>query len=314
MNELSLFSGIGGGLLASRLLGWRCVGYVECDDYCQRVLRARIDDGYLDRAPIFGDVRAFTRDGYASIYRGLVDVVTAGFPCQPFSLAGKRLKERDDRNMWPDTLEVVRVVRPRFVCLENVPGVVSYLPVVRDGLRELGYCVAAPLVASAAIVGAGHIRRRLWIIAHRDGCCVWIKPWRIGWTYRTLAAELGEEPAQGDLFIDEPGAGRPNSGGSTAHGQLAGISSPCAPARSCGGLVADPDGERELEPQGSVAHERGRALHASWWASEPGVERVVLRSPDGMDRNCAVGNCQVPRVAALAWRLLMPVLGRGNDE
>ena len=84
MWELSLFSGAGGGLLASKLLEWRTVGYVEFNEYCQRVIAARIADGHLDPAPIFGDIRAFIADGYAASYSGMVDVVSGGFPCQPF--------------------------------------------------------------------------------------------------------------------------------------------------------------------------------------------------------------------------------------
>ena len=97
MRELSLFSGAGGGLLGTYLLGWIPVGYVEQNDYCQRVIAARIADRILPDAPIFGDIRAFIRDGYAASYQGMVDVLTAGFPCQPFSVAGKRKGGTDKR-------------------------------------------------------------------------------------------------------------------------------------------------------------------------------------------------------------------------
>jgi len=90
MLELSLFSGAGGGLLGSKILGWKTVGMVEYDEYCQRVIMQRQADGLLDQCPVFGDVREFIRDGYAASYTGMVDVVSAGFPCQPFSVAGKR--------------------------------------------------------------------------------------------------------------------------------------------------------------------------------------------------------------------------------
>src|SRR3990167_11417581 len=98
MRELSLFSGAGGGLLGSKLLGWNCVGYVESNEYCQKVLRQRIADGFLDAAPIFGDIRKFISEGYAASYQGMVDVVTAGFPCQPFSISGKGFGKDDHRN------------------------------------------------------------------------------------------------------------------------------------------------------------------------------------------------------------------------
>jgi len=80
LRELSLFSGIGGGLLGTKLLGWRAIGYVEFNPYCQQVLQQRIRDGYLDDAPIFGDITEFIEEGYAEAYAGYTDVITAGFP------------------------------------------------------------------------------------------------------------------------------------------------------------------------------------------------------------------------------------------
>ena len=166
MNELSLFTGAGGGLLGTKLLGWKAIGYVEKETYCQKVLRQRTADGILDAAPIFGDIRKFISEGYAASYTGLVDVITAGFPCQPFSVAGKQKGAADERNMWPATATVIGIVKPRFVLLENVPGVRSYLPVVVRDLRRLGYEVSRPLILGADDVGAPHRRKRVWILAH----------------------------------------------------------------------------------------------------------------------------------------------------
>jgi DNA (cytosine-5)-methyltransferase 1 len=169
MNELSLFSGAGGGLLGTMLLGFRPIGYVEWDDYCQRVIAARIRDRMLPDAPIFGDIKTFISDGYAASYTGLVDVITAGFPCQPFSVAGKQKGAADERNMWPATATVIGIVKPRFVLLENVPGVRTYLPVVVRDLRRLGYEVSRPLILGADDVGAPHRRKRVWIMANSIG-------------------------------------------------------------------------------------------------------------------------------------------------
>ena len=80
LRELSLFSGAGGGLLGGKLLGWRTIGYVEFNEYCQQVLQARIRDGFLDDAPIFGDIREFNEGGHAEAYAGYVDILSAGFP------------------------------------------------------------------------------------------------------------------------------------------------------------------------------------------------------------------------------------------
>ena len=175
MRELSLFSGGGGGVLASRLLGHRIVGYVEWDTYCQEVLAQRQRDGWIDTAPIFGDVREFLDSGAALLYRGVADIVSGGFPCQPFSVAGKRGACSDERNMWPETAEVLRVVRPRIFLGENVPGLLSatspdgsrYFGTVLRDLAELGY-VTRWGVLGADDAGAPHRRKRLWIVGQLE--------------------------------------------------------------------------------------------------------------------------------------------------
>jgi len=193
MRELSLFSGAGGGLLGTKLLGFTHVGYVEYDDYCQRVIRQRIEDGILDHAPIFGDIKTFISDGYAESYQGLVDIITAGFPCQPFSIAGKQAGENDERNMWTETIDVIRRVRPKYALLENVPGLLnpvqrwlvrlipknpgwfrriafktcfpSYFGRVLGDLAESGFD-AKWCVLGADDVGSQHRRKRIWIVAN----------------------------------------------------------------------------------------------------------------------------------------------------
>ncbi len=174
MNVLSLFSGAGGGDIAiTHLIGHRIIGYVEIDDYCQRVIAQRIEDGLLPCAPIFGDIRAFIDQGYADGYKGVADVITGGFPCQPFSLAGKRNGEDDARNMWPETIECIRRIRPRRAFLENVPGLLSsgYFGRILGDLAEAGYD-ARWVVLSARDCGAPHKRERLWMLAysHKSGC------------------------------------------------------------------------------------------------------------------------------------------------
>jgi DNA (cytosine-5)-methyltransferase 1 len=163
MRSLDLFAGAGGGLLAGKLLGWTSIGYVEWEPYCQRVLQARIADGYLDAAPIFGDIRKFISEGYAASYTGMVDVLTAGFPCQPFSTAGFQLAENDPKNQWPATKDAIRIIRPKKVLLENVPGLLTtgYAAIVTADLASLGY-VGRNIVLSAAAEGANHLRERVW--------------------------------------------------------------------------------------------------------------------------------------------------------
>jgi DNA (cytosine-5)-methyltransferase 1 len=268
LNELSLFSGAGGGLLATKhLLGWKTIGYVEINEYCQKVIAQRIKDGHLDEAPIFGDIRAFNREGYAAAYQGMVDVVTAGFPCQPHSNAGKRLREKDDREMWPDTKRTISFVRPEMVMLENVPGVLSFLPVVISDLRKLGYTVRRPRIVAAAHLGAGHIRRRVWLYAHTD--------------------ESGSTHTEGLATTKE----RKDFWKSVGVGNRKEIS-------------ANPYTLRKLQQEKRVKDVRRWAINCGWWSAEPGVDRVVYGVPNGVDRIGALGNAQVPIVAATAWRIL----------
>lgn len=166
MNELSLFTGAGGGILASILLGWNTIGYVEYDEYCKQIIRQRIRDGIYDDAPVFGDIREFDGRRFA----GCVDVITSGFPCQPFSVAGKRAGADDERNMWPETLRIIGEVRPRYAFLENVLGLISsvYFGTILCDLAALGYD-AEWCVLGADDIGAPHRRKRLWILAHTLG-------------------------------------------------------------------------------------------------------------------------------------------------
>ena len=166
LREISLFSGAGGGVLAAKVLGWETVAYVEWEKYPQKVLAARQKDGLIDEAPVFGDVREF--DG--TPYKGKVEVVSGGFPCQPFSVAGRQAADADERNMWPDTIRIVREVEPEYAFLENVPGLLSashgYFSNILIDLAEAGYEATWDCVPASA-VGAPHRRDRLWIFARK---------------------------------------------------------------------------------------------------------------------------------------------------
>lgn len=162
MNELALFAGAGGGILGGKLLGWRTVCAVEIEPFCRRVLMQRQNDGMLDPFPIWDDVRTFCGTGW----RDKVDVVTAGFPCQPFSAAGKQLGADDERNLWPDTIRVIREVRPRFAFLENVPALISsgYFGTVVGDLASGGFDCRWTCL-SASYLGLPFKRNRVWVLA-----------------------------------------------------------------------------------------------------------------------------------------------------
>lgn len=165
MRELGLFAGAGGGLLASKLLGWSTVCAVEIDTHCQRVLAQRQLDGHLDPFPIWDDVRTF--DGLP--WRGYVDVISGGFPCQDISSAGGRTGITGERSgLWREFARIIREVRPAYVFVENSPDLVSRgLGVVLGDLASLGFDARWD-VFGARHVGAPHDRDRIWIVAHSN--------------------------------------------------------------------------------------------------------------------------------------------------
>ncbi len=160
MNELALFAGAGGGLLGSRLLGWRTVAAVEIGFEQRATLMRRQEEGHLDLFPIWDDARTF--DGKP--FRGRVDIVTGGFPCQPYSKSGAMRKEQDQRNLWPTTQRIIQDVAPRYVLLENVAELLAwdYFGEVLKGLAICGYLVQYAVIPASA-VGANHKRARVWI-------------------------------------------------------------------------------------------------------------------------------------------------------
>ena len=166
VNELALFAGAGGGILASHMLGWRIVCAVEWEPYPASVLIQRQNDGILPPFPIWDDVRTF--DGRP--WRGRVDVVSGGFPCQDISVAGKGAGITGERSgMWTHMARIIGEVRPRFAFVENSPALLTRgLGVVLSDLAALGYDCRWT-VLGAADVGAPHKRERFWLVANAYG-------------------------------------------------------------------------------------------------------------------------------------------------
>ena len=163
MTHGSLFSGIGGFDLAARWAGWDNLFNCEIDLFCRTVLKYHFPD-----AEQYGDIK--TTD--FTVWRDRIDVLSGGFPCQPFSQAGKRKGTEDDRYLWPEMLGVIRSVRPRWVVGENVIGIVNWskglvFEQVCSDLEAEGYEVQ-PFVIPACGVNAPHRRYRTWFVAHRS--------------------------------------------------------------------------------------------------------------------------------------------------
>ena len=160
IRTMHLFAGAGGGILADLLLGHQPVCAVEINQYCQQVLSARQKDGCLPWFPIFADVTQF--DGKP--WRGIVDVVSGGFPCQAFSKAARG--HNTARDYWPEMLRIVGEVCPRFVWAENVSE--DAICVAQADLSQAGYTTMRVRI-DAGQLGADHIRERWWLAAHADG-------------------------------------------------------------------------------------------------------------------------------------------------
>ncbi len=164
MNELALFAGAGGGILGARLLGWRTVCAVEIDPRRRESLLRRQEEGHIEPFPIWDDIRTF----HAGLIAGeKVDVITAGFPCQPWSTIGPAEGRDSPKNLWPETVRVIREVEPEWCLLENVTGLLNheYFGQILQDLAEGGRCVRWDCVPASAL-GAPHPRDRVWIVAN----------------------------------------------------------------------------------------------------------------------------------------------------
>lgn len=159
MNHLDLFSGVGGFALAAKWVGWQTSGFVEIDPFCQKVLAK-----HWPGVQIESDIRDIT----GRTFPERPDIITGGFPCQPFSVAGKRRGTADDRHLWPEMVRVIKEYKPRWVLGENVAGIIPMeLDSVLLDLEVAGY-EAWPLVIPACGVDARHRRNRVWIVANSE--------------------------------------------------------------------------------------------------------------------------------------------------
>ncbi len=335
MNGLALSAGCGGLELGLHLAmpDYTTVGYVEREAYPASCLVARMEEGILRPAPIWDDARTF--DGRP--YRGKVDLVSSGFPCQPVSLAGRQRAQEDERWLWTDIACIVRDVRPGLVFLENVPGLlVRELGTVLGELAELGFDAEWTCVR-ASDLGAPHLRRRVFILA---------------WSERDALRELAEQPrwlalppeqwdaelAHAGAEVGEPSSARRDERQPSAALENAGQREPTGRTRRPGGPegrgaqrqpsgpsgeLSDRDsGRREslglaehggLEgPSGNEPDGRGDHWEFPLWPPGPdyrgewpeGLEPAIHRGADGMahrlDRIRACGNGVVPVVAAYA--------------
>jgi DNA (cytosine-5)-methyltransferase 1 len=294
----SLFSGIGGLDLGLERAGMHVIWQSEIDPYASSVLAKHWPD-----VPNLGDITKVDWDGIEA-----PDLVCGGFPCQPVSEAGRRLAQDDERWLWPELARCVRHLRPRYVLVENVPGLlVRGMGDVLGDLADLGYDAEWESIPAAA-VGAPHLRWRVFIVAYPFG---------------ELAA-AGDVAHAGSAGLEGPGRLRPpgppggaepadggegpdvaDTGGSLGIEAWDAVTGACCSEDVTGG-------RQQTEPRGRRVFDAGPGGNG-WWESEPDLGRVAHGVPHGVDRLRCLGNAVVPQVAHLVgdWILAAEHLGHG---
>lgn len=272
LRVLDLFSGIGGFSLGlERTGGFETVAFCEIEPFCQKVLAK-----HWPGVPCYDDVRTLT----AASGIGTVDVICGGYPCQPFSTAGKRAGDKDDRHLWPEVRRLLDEFRPAWFIGENVAGHISLgLDEVLSDLEALNY-TARPFVVPACAVNAPHRRDRVWIVANGK-----INGWRQGEPH-SCGSNAGIEPRQ------ECGLG--NDCKAVANANTTGL-----------------QGRKKAGNAGSQRERRDeqfeRRFDSQWptWPVEPNVGRVAHGVPHRVDRLKALGNAVVPQIPELIGRAIL---------
>jgi DNA (cytosine-5)-methyltransferase 1 len=289
LRSAALCAGIGALDLGVKLArpDHRMVVAVERQAFPAAVLVARMEEASLDQAPIFSDLAGF--DGTA--WRGAVDLITAGYPCQPESLAGKRLGAADERWLWHEVWRVIREVGPSYVFLENVAAHLSgTFSRVLGSMAESGWRIEWDCVPAAA-VGAPHLRDRVFILAANPD--------------RERGRVVQRQARRADVWARDESASR-----SSADTDSIGLE-----GERFGGVFTD--------EQAARGHDADRRDGSSYWQVTPAPESSFRRMDDGSshpldrdwaDRLHAIGNAVVPQAAAFAWRTLWERMHREPER
>lgn len=319
MNHASLFSGIGGFDLAAEWQGWTNIFSCEKDDKANKVLQKNFPNVIHHR-----DI--FELD--ATQYEGQIDILTGGFPCQPFSLAGKRKGTKDDRHLWPEMLRIIRECKPTYVVGENVFGLVNMdngktLESIYLDLEGEGYKVESFIIPACA-VQAWHRRDRIWIIAYRmcsrkrvqiGGC----RRQKRGYS-KELEREMVQQkrPAQKQTFEpssqDHARENDPHTKRSDVprecnerprEGQYRGLGSIKIDTYANGiGSQEQGQSRRSMYQKQNRKEKINRAFDDSIWTTEPNVGRVANGIPGRVDRLKQLGNAIVPQVAYEIFKII----------
>lgn len=263
MRVLDLFSGIGGFSLAAHWLNWETIAFVEKDAFCQQVLAKNFKG-----VPIYDDITTFS----GKPFRGRCDIITGGFPCQPFSVAGKQQGTGDERHLFPEMLRVIEEVKPTWVVAENVRGLlgVEYgdtFEEICSSLERIGYAVQTFIIPACA-VNAPHRRDRLWIVADAESA---------GLSLSRL--ESGKHEISERFGIEHKNCSFTNTNGTGL--QRRGF---------------------DMRSQRTQSNDKqfvgcGRSWDENWLEVATEFCRMDARVPDRVDRLRSLGNAIVPQIA-----------------
>lgn len=305
LKHLDLFSGIGGFSLGLESAGLvETVAFCDFDKYCQQILKKNFPG-----VPIYGDVKELNYDKLKADGIDTIDIITGGYPCQPFSVAGRKKGEEDPRHVWPEMFRLVQELRPTWVIGENVGGHIKLgLDTVLENLESEGYS-ARTFSISASSIGANHKRERVWIIANLADSQ------RLGRTEGTKKSEeltREESSDQSDNRSEGRIQSKPSqvmADSNTGHGEQQNqeVCSRGNASNSSSEDVADSEGSNRDEHE--INREHGKASSqeifgngssvsgvSAWWSVEPDVGRVAHGVPNRVDRLKCLGNSVVPQI------------------
>jgi DNA (cytosine-5)-methyltransferase 1 len=309
LKHLDLFSGIGGFSLGLETAGLvETVAFCDFDEYCQQVLKKNFPG-----VPVYNDVKELNHERLKADGIDTIDIITGGYPCQPFSVAGRKKGEQDSRHVWPEMFRLIQELRPTWVIGENVGGHIKLgLDTVLENLESEGYS-ARTFSISASSIGANHKRERVWIMAHSDEMQrQFLCRQESEQTQKTFEG-IGERSGAPISMADSERLGREEGAqeskefeGKESSDQSDNRSERRTESRA-GEDVADTegsdrneyeiDGEHgETETQEILRDGSSVSRVGSWWSVEPDVGRVAHGVPDRVDRLKCLGNSVVPQI------------------